>query len=127
MPSIPQAPASDSFRPQQCLVYISSGAIHSRATASMLPAYTLTKQAGQLLIQTLADEADPTKLQVISYHPGAILSESARNSGLTEDTLAWDDGKSEIFFCFFFYLSSPISCGLLSRVDRWLTIHCAQQ
>lgn len=75
-------------------MYLSSGIIHVRAMASMMPGYTLTKQAGQLVIQTLADAADPAKLQVVSYHPGAILSESAKNHGLTEDTLPWDNSKS---------------------------------
>jgi hypothetical protein len=70
--------------------------------ASVMPGYALTKQAGLLVIQTLADAADPAKLQVVSYNPGAIFSESAKNHGLTEDSLPWDNSKSS-------FISSPIS------------------
>jgi hypothetical protein len=75
------------------LVYLASAVIHSRAMESALPSYTLTKKAGQILIQTLADAADPKKLQIISYHPGSILSETARNAGMTEDSIHFDDSK----------------------------------
>ena len=69
--------------------------------AVMMPGYALTKQAGQLVIQTLADAADPAKLQVVSYHPGAIFSESAKKHGLTEESLPWDNSKfdSASFIC----------------------------
>ncbi|KAM6505544.1 hypothetical protein FSOLCH5_013720 [Fusarium solani] len=78
---------------QKFLVYLASAVIHSRAMESALPSYTLTKKAGQILIQTLADAADPKKLQIISYHPGSILSETARDAGMTEDSIHFDDIK----------------------------------
>jgi hypothetical protein len=88
---------------QQYLVYLSSGVIHARPMASVMPGYTLTKQAGQLVIQTLADAADPARLQVVSYHPGSIFSESAKNHGLTEESLPWDNSK---FWLYSLHLSS---------------------
>jgi NAD(P)-dependent dehydrogenase (short-subunit alcohol dehydrogenase family) len=76
------------------LVYVASAAVHDRTIAKSLPSYALTKKAGQILIQTLADEADPKKLQIVSFHPGAILSETAKNAGMTENSIPFDDGKS---------------------------------
>ncbi|KAM0327573.1 hypothetical protein ACHAQA_005865 [Verticillium albo-atrum] len=78
---------------QKSLVYITSAIVHSRALEKALPSYVLTKKAGHLLIQTIARAADPKKLQVITYHPGAILSEAAVNAGMTKDTIPFDDIK----------------------------------
>ncbi|KAI0537990.1 putative short-chain dehydrogenase [Xylaria digitata] len=73
------------------LVHVSTAAIHDFMNiASDSLAYGLTKNAGQLTLQLVAQDTPPEKMQVVSYHPGAIFSESAKASGWTEDALPWD-------------------------------------
>ena len=38
-------------------------------------------------------DTDPNDMQIVSFHPGSVLSESARNLGLDETSLDWDDGE----------------------------------
>lgn len=76
---------------QKYLVYISTAAIHSKSIAAALPTYSLSKTSGHLLLQKIASEIDRKKLQIVSFHPGQILSETSRNAGLDETTLSWDD------------------------------------
>ncbi|KAJ4289265.1 hypothetical protein N0V88_007015 [Collariella sp. IMI 366227] len=75
------------------LVNVSSSAIHNFTEPGPIPTYGLTKNAGTLLIQQIAMDTDPSDTQVVSFHPGSVLSESARNLGLDETTLDWDDGE----------------------------------
>jgi hypothetical protein len=53
----------------------------------------LTKNSGTLLLQQLASEKNPSDLQIISFHPGAILSPAAKEQGLDETSLNWDDSS----------------------------------
>ncbi|UZP43258.1 hypothetical protein NXS19_011074 [Fusarium pseudograminearum] len=41
------------------------------------PTYGLTKNASTLLLQQIAKDTDPTDMQVVSFHPGGVLTESA--------------------------------------------------
>ncbi|EEY19310.1 conserved hypothetical protein [Verticillium alfalfae VaMs.102] len=75
------------------LVYLASAVTHMPGMEVAVPAYFLTKTVGQLLLQTIADAADPQKLQVNIFHPGTILSEGAMNAGMTADSLPFDDIK----------------------------------
>ncbi|KAI0431014.1 putative short-chain dehydrogenase [Xylaria sp. FL1042] len=73
------------------LVHVSTASIHDflRITANAL-GYGLTKHAGQLTMQLIAQDTPPEKMQVIGYHPGAIYTDAAKASGWTEDGLPWD-------------------------------------
>ncbi|KAH7126072.1 hypothetical protein EDB81DRAFT_846732 [Dactylonectria macrodidyma] len=42
----------------------------------------------------IAEEVDRKKLQIVSFHPGQILSETARSAGLDENSAPFDDGAS---------------------------------
>ena len=55
-------------------------------------AYTLSKFAGTLYFQMLALDQPREKLQVISYHPGAIYNETWKELGV--DPKHFDDGES---------------------------------
>jgi hypothetical protein len=44
-------------------------------------------------MQKLAEEVDRDRLQIVSFHPGQILSETARSAGLDENSLPFDDGR----------------------------------
>jgi NAD(P)-dependent dehydrogenase (short-subunit alcohol dehydrogenase family) len=81
------------------LINVSTAAIHNFKTAP-LPNYSLAKNAQTLLLQLVADETSPEEMQIVSFHPGAILSEAAEKYGLTKDSLAWDNGKqpSQVIF-----------------------------
>ncbi|KAF5602363.1 peroxisomal short-chain alcohol dehydrogenase [Fusarium pseudocircinatum] len=72
------------------IINISTSAIHHESGGIPVAAYTLTKNSAALLLQKIADETDPSKTQIINFHPGAILSLSPREYGLTEDSADWD-------------------------------------
>lgn len=58
-----------------------------------IPSYGLTKNSGTALIQQIAKDVRPDELQIVSIHPGSVLSDTARAAGLDESSLAWDDGE----------------------------------
>ncbi|EHK18888.1 uncharacterized protein TRIVIDRAFT_216651 [Trichoderma virens Gv29-8] len=51
----------------------------------------MTKNSGVLLLQQLARDTPASKMQIVSFHPGAILSPGAKHAGLNEQSLNWDD------------------------------------
>ncbi|KAM0552423.1 hypothetical protein ACHAPJ_007984 [Fusarium lateritium] len=73
------------------IVYVSTAAIHSPAIAAALPDYSLSKISGHFLLQSIAEEVDREKLQIVSFHPGQILSEKARSAGLNESSAPFDN------------------------------------
>ncbi|KAM0128882.1 hypothetical protein ACHAP3_008051 [Botrytis cinerea] len=73
------------------LVYVSTAAIHDESVAAFLPTYSLSKAAGHYLMQKIAVEIDQKELQIVSFHPGSILSETSRTAGLDESSFSWDD------------------------------------
>ncbi|KAK4163992.1 hypothetical protein QBC43DRAFT_353685 [Cladorrhinum sp. PSN259] len=56
-----------------------------------LTSYALTKNAAQVLMQQIARDVDPDKLQIISVHPGAYFTEGAQKLGVSADAMEWDD------------------------------------
>ncbi len=58
---------------------------------ALRPAYTLTKMAGTLLFQVLAQNTPPEKVQIISFHPGLIYGEAWKAMGLGPEI--FDDGR----------------------------------
>ncbi|KAM6504656.1 hypothetical protein FSOLCH5_015391 [Fusarium solani] len=75
----------------KALVNVSTQAIHDFNIAGKFPNYTLSKNAGTLLVQMVAKDVSPSELQVVSFHPGGILTDGTRGAGWTEDDYAWDD------------------------------------
>ncbi|KAI1024298.1 hypothetical protein LB504_005526 [Fusarium proliferatum] len=73
------------------IVNVSTGAIHDFGSPKSLSSYSLTKASGTLLLQKFADEKDVSQTQIVSYHPGAILTDQAREKGMTERSMNWDD------------------------------------
>ncbi|RTE69775.1 hypothetical protein BHE90_015850 [Fusarium euwallaceae] len=76
---------------EKYIVYVSTAAIHVPSIAAAFPNYSLSKMSGHLLVQKIAEEVDREKLQVVSFHPGQILSETARSAGLDENSFPFDD------------------------------------
>ncbi|KAK5991400.1 hypothetical protein PT974_09681 [Cladobotryum mycophilum] len=73
------------------LINVSTSAIHDWQAGSYIPAYGLTKNSGTLLFQQLARETPVAEMQIVSLHPGAVLSPGAREAGFDETSIAWDD------------------------------------
>jgi NAD(P)-dependent dehydrogenase (short-subunit alcohol dehydrogenase family) len=62
------------------------------------PTYGLTKNASTLLLQQIAKDTKPNDMQVVSFHPGGVLTESAKRVGGEElKKLIFDDGKSKSY------------------------------
>ncbi|KAH8879765.1 putative short-chain dehydrogenase, partial [Thozetella sp. PMI_491] len=59
--------------------------------ASLVPGYGLTKNAGTLLMQQIAKDVSPEKLQVVSFHPGMIYSDALKQRGVQETDLPFED------------------------------------
>lgn len=58
-----------------------------------MQSYSLTKNAGTLYMQQVARAISVKEMQVVSFHPGSILSEAVRNGGYDENSgIPWDDG-----------------------------------
>ncbi|KKO97508.1 hypothetical protein THAR02_10389 [Trichoderma harzianum] len=49
--------------------------------------------------KNLADELPVDKAQIVSIHPGAVLSETVRAKGYDENSLPWDDASLPSDFC----------------------------
>lgn len=77
--------------PQKYLVNVATSAIHDWPAGETTKIYGLTKNSGVLLLQQLARDTPVSKMQIISFHPGAILSPGAKSHGATERSLNWDD------------------------------------
>ncbi|KAK3399498.1 hypothetical protein B0T20DRAFT_452917 [Sordaria brevicollis] len=63
---------------------------YSPALASC-PEYGFTKATAGLFFGYIAQQADPEKLQVISFHPGTIYSELCQGLGVDKSVLPFDD------------------------------------
>lgn len=62
------------------------------------PMYGLTKLAGTALVQQIAKDVKSTDMQVVSFHPGGILTESSRKLGAHENMgIVFDDGQYTTF------------------------------
>lgn len=55
------------------------------------PVYGLTKSSGTLLIQQIAKDVTPDKLQIISFHPGLIYNAEWKRMGIKDTDLPFDD------------------------------------
>ncbi|EXL93393.1 hypothetical protein NOF04DRAFT_13687 [Fusarium oxysporum II5] len=72
------------------IINISSSARHHYTAGVDAGVYTLTKNSAALLLQKIADETDPSKTQIINFHPGSILGIRIRELGLAADSASWD-------------------------------------
>ncbi|KAH6605201.1 hypothetical protein Trco_006908 [Trichoderma cornu-damae] len=86
-------PADDIVPPQKYLVNVSTSAIHDWPAGELTKSYGMTKNSGALMVQQLARDTPVCKMQIVSYHPGAILSAGAKRAGLNERSLNWDDAS----------------------------------
>ncbi|KAJ3543176.1 hypothetical protein NM208_g3713 [Fusarium decemcellulare] len=93
------------------IVNVSTGAIHDFGSPKDLSSYSLTKNAGALLLQKLADERGSPETQIISFHPGAVFTAQVKEKGMTEMSMNWDDA---------FLVLSP--CGVPRQKQHSCTV-----
>lgn len=55
------------------------------------PAYTLSKLAGTLMFQVIAQNTPPEDMQIVSFHPGLIYNDAWKASGLPVEL--FDNGE----------------------------------
>ncbi|KAF2993512.1 hypothetical protein E8E13_001204 [Curvularia kusanoi] len=69
---------------QKFIVNVTTGNIHGthHPVVSTFPAYTLTKMAGTLYFQFLAQELVSNRVQILSFHPGLIFNPYWETVGL---------------------------------------------
>ncbi|PVH98356.1 NAD(P)-binding protein [Periconia macrospinosa] len=75
------------------LLNVSTAAIHMHGhpLIDTRPAYSVTKGAGTLTIQTLANRIPPEDMQILSYHPGSIYGRAWEDQGISRDAFPFDD------------------------------------
>ncbi|KAK9491740.1 hypothetical protein V1508DRAFT_421139 [Lipomyces doorenjongii] len=80
---------------QKFLVNVSTQAIYmtTHPGVAVRPAYTLTKMAGTLLFQLIAQNVPPEKMQVISFHPGVVYNDSWKSMGLPVSPEQFDNDE----------------------------------
>jgi NAD(P)-dependent dehydrogenase (short-subunit alcohol dehydrogenase family) len=55
--------------------------------------YVLSKSAGTLFVQLLANQVPQAELQVVTMHPGTIYGDAFEGVGITEDMIPFDKGE----------------------------------
>ncbi|KAI8687044.1 hypothetical protein LRP88_13591 [Fusarium phalaenopsidis] len=93
------------------IVNVSTSAIHDFPAASYAPSYSLTKNSATLLLQQIAREWKASDIQIVSFHPGALLTPGAMSLGLDETSLPWDD------------ISLPASVAVWAASDEAAFLH----
>ena len=54
----------------QVLLNVSSAAAWDLVSCKPVPVYALTKNAGHMLLQQIAQDVPAEKLRIVSFHPG---------------------------------------------------------
>ncbi|KAF4459505.1 short-chain dehydrogenase [Fusarium albosuccineum] len=72
------------------LVNISTMVIHYFDVLGHMPTYSLTKNAGTLLVQLMAKDTPVDKMQCVSFHPGKINTASAQSAGIPAELCTED-------------------------------------
>lgn len=86
----------------QYLVNLSSIAGYMwQSMAPERPSYGMTKNSATLLVQQIAKDTDVKEMQIVSFHPGGVLTDMARKSGASEDMgIPFDDGMNPTLMFF---------------------------
>jgi len=76
----------------QYLVNVSTSGIHNfKVECGAMPTYGMSKNSGTLLLQQVAKDVSPDRMQVNSFHPGSIFTEASVGGGYTPENLDADD------------------------------------
>ncbi|KAH8589659.1 hypothetical protein B0O99DRAFT_330660 [Bisporella sp. PMI_857] len=94
------------------LINISTSNVHLFPTPAQ-SIYSTTKTAFTHLLQHYSAEIPVEECQILSVHPGRILSDSAKEAGYTEHTLPWDSADLPGSWCV--WASTPKAAFLHGR------------
>ncbi|KAL2828083.1 hypothetical protein BJY01DRAFT_261639 [Aspergillus pseudoustus] len=73
------------------LINLSTMAIYNSDASPNNLNYGASKNAAALLLQMMARDVSADELQIVSYHPGPVLTQAARDRGYDENTFPWTD------------------------------------
>ncbi|KAK1241163.1 hypothetical protein MKX08_001137 [Trichoderma sp. CBMAI-0020] len=75
------------------LVNVSSAVIHKfDEPVRLLPSYSFTKNSAAFFLQQVALHVTAEEMQIVSFNPGQILTDAAKNAGFDETSgIDWDD------------------------------------
>jgi NAD(P)-dependent dehydrogenase (short-subunit alcohol dehydrogenase family) len=59
--------------------------------ATERPGYLMTKNAGTLMMQMIAKDTDPAKMQIIPFHPGNIWTTAFQDLGVPKDSFPFEE------------------------------------
>jgi len=77
----------------KALVNVSTAAIHvDTPIGRACPDYALSKTAGMMAMQMVADEVSPDDMQVVSFHPGVVVTGLMRQA-IGDAEIPSDDGE----------------------------------
>ncbi|KIK66732.1 hypothetical protein GYMLUDRAFT_192695 [Collybiopsis luxurians FD-317 M1] len=85
----PLRPAADHPHHQLYFVNVSTAGVHMYPSPEQ-NAYSSSKAAFMALLGRIADERKVNDVQIISYHPGALYSETA-SKNIPQDLINWDE------------------------------------
>ncbi|KAJ4403884.1 hypothetical protein N0V85_004992 [Neurospora sp. IMI 360204] len=88
---------------QKFLINISTASAHIShpeysPTFAACPEYGFTKATAGLFFRYIAQQSDPERLQVVSFHPGTIYSEIWQGLGVEKNILPFDGTTKEARF-----------------------------
>jgi NAD(P)-dependent dehydrogenase (short-subunit alcohol dehydrogenase family) len=83
------------------------------------PTYGLTKNAGTALMQQIAKDTSPDDLQVVSFHPGGVLTEAARREGYADSGFNFDDGMYPVSSTYVFLMLTRGTENLPGNFATW--------
>ncbi|KAL1859003.1 hypothetical protein VTK73DRAFT_7707 [Phialemonium thermophilum] len=72
------------------LVHVSSLAIHNWHAAEAQATYGISKNAGALVLQRIAQDVGAEDMQIVTFNPGPNLTRAAREKGYTENAFFWN-------------------------------------
>ncbi|PGH04211.1 hypothetical protein AJ80_08556 [Polytolypa hystricis UAMH7299] len=76
---------------KKTLLNVSTSLIHKFPGLEKGGIYGATKAAFMALLQHIAVQTPVEKVQILSFHPGSIFTNAARDVGFTESSFDWDD------------------------------------
>ena len=76
----------------QVLLNVSSAAAWDLVSCKPVPVYALTKNAGHMLLQQIAQDVPAEKLRIVSFHPGMIKTAATEHipESYFPNGIAWD-------------------------------------
>ncbi|KAK8079308.1 NADP(+)-dependent dehydrogenase [Apiospora phragmitis] len=73
------------------VVHLSSVAAHNFATAEKMLVYGLSKNAGALAMQLIAQDTKPEVMQIVTFNPGPVWTPGSSSIGIPKSAYDWND------------------------------------